>query len=164
MLALAAASPLFAWAEPPLKTLLMLDFEIIDHTGDNAAMPAQAARLDMISRQLRNEFQEKRLYQVLDRTQVQALIDQQRSRFNLNDCNGCELDIARAAHADRVLTAWVQKVSNLILNINIEIKDANTGATILMKSVDIRGNTDQTWTRGVNYMVRSMVEKQQGNR
>ncbi|WP_162256944.1 DUF3280 domain-containing protein [Noviherbaspirillum sp. Root189] len=147
-----------------MKTLLMLDFEMIDETGDTSALPAQNARLEIISQQLSNEFHQKQLYTILDRAPVQAMIDEQRSRFKLNDCNGCELDIARALNADRVLTAWVQKVSNLILNLNIEIKDARTGATVLMKSVDIRGNTDQTWTRGINFMVRSMVDKQQGNR
>lgn len=151
-------------ADPPLKTLLMLDFEIIDQTGDTSAVPAQNARLEMISKQLQQEFSEKQFYAVLDRAPVQAMIDEQRSRFKLYDCNGCELDIAKAVNADRVLTAWVQKVSNLILNINIEIKDVRSGETVLMKSVDIRGNTDQSWTRGINHMVRSMVDKQQGGR
>ncbi|WP_194723674.1 DUF3280 domain-containing protein [Noviherbaspirillum malthae] len=151
-------------ADPPLKTLLMLDFEIIDHTGDEASVRAQIARLDLISKQLRKEFQERQFYALVDRAPIQPLIDQQRSRFDLHECNGCELDLAKAAHADRVLTAWVQKVSNLILNLNIEIKDAGTGETVLLKSVDIRGNTDQTWTRGISYMVRGMADKQQGNR
>lgn len=163
-LGLAAAYPLPVRANPPLKTLLMLDFEMIDETGDASAVPAQDARLDMISKQLRDEFSAHQLYAVLDRAPVQGLIDAQRSRFRLYDCNGCELDIARAMDADRVLTAWVQKVSNLILNINIEIKEARSGATVLMKSVDIRGNTDQSWRRGINHMVRSMVDRQQGNR
>jgi hypothetical protein len=59
--------------------------------------------------------------------------------------------------------AGVQKVSNLILNINIQIEDAATGAVLLNKSVDLHGNTDETWSRGVSYIVRSMVEKGQGN-
>jgi len=77
-------------------------------------------------------------------------------------CNGCELDIGKRLGADLVLTAWVQKVSNLILNINIEIKEVASSQTILNKSVDIRGNTDQSWSRGISYMVRGMVEKKQG--
>ena len=63
-----------------------------------------------------------------------------------------------------MLTAWVQKVSNLILNLNIEVKDVSTGEVTLKKSVDIRGNTDQSWQRGISYMVRDMVEKKQGGR
>ena len=63
-----------------------------------------------------------------------------------------------------MLIGWVQKVSNLILNFNIQIEDAATGAVVLNKSVDLRGNTDETWKRAVSYLVRSMVEKKQGNR
>ena len=69
-----------------------------------------------------------------------------------------------ALGADRVMTAWVQKVSNLILNINIQINDVASGQPLLNKSVDIRGNTDASWERGIRYMVRSMEEKGQGNR
>lgn len=82
----------------------------------------------------------------------------------LYECNGCELEIARKLGADRVLTAWVQKVSNLILNMNIEVKDVKTGEVTLKKSVDIRGNTDQSWSRGISYMTRDMVEKGQAGR
>lgn len=159
-----AAAPLQAADNDPPKTLLMLDFEIIDHTEDPTAVAPQAERLQLISRQLRQEFIDNRLYTVLDRAPVQQMVDRERARFKLYDCNGCELDIAKALNADRVLTAWVQKVSDLILNINIEIKDASTGSTVLMKSVSIRGNNDRSWTRGVHYMVRSMVEKQEGGR
>jgi hypothetical protein len=159
---LVTALPLPVHADPPQKTLLMLDFEIIDDTGDATMVEAQKARLAMISKQLHDQFAEKQFYKVLDRAPAQAMIDELRDRFKLYDCNGCELDIAQKVNADRVLTAWVQKVSNLILNINIEIKDAQSGATVLVKSVDIRGNTDLSWTRGVNYMVRSMEERKQG--
>jgi hypothetical protein len=62
------------------------------------------------------------------------------------------------------MTAWVQKVSNLILNINIQIRDVQSGLIMLNKSVDIRGNTETSWLRGIRYMARSMEEKGQGNR
>ena len=62
------------------------------------------------------------------------------------------------------MTAWVQKVSNLILNINIQIRDVQSGLIVLTRSVDIRGNTDVSWLRGVRYLARSMEEQQQGNR
>jgi hypothetical protein len=92
------------------------------------------------------------------------MIDQLRARQNLRDCNGCELDIGRALKADRVLLGWVQKVSNLILNINIRVEDVATGAVVLQKSVDIRGNTDDSWRRGLDALVSDMVEKGQRGR
>ena len=148
----------------PLKTIVMLDFELIDDTLETAKDAAQKTRLAMISQQLRAAFAENKLYQVLDNAPAAALIEDLSGRFALHDCNGCDVDIGKALKADRVMTAWVQKVSNLILNVNIQIRDVRSGLIMLNKSVDIRSNTDDSWSRGIRYMVRSMIEKNQGNR
>jgi Protein of unknown function (DUF2380) len=70
------------------------------------------------------------------------------------NCNGCERDFAKRIGAD--LAAWgtVQKVSNLILNINLYMEDVQTGKLKFVKSVDIRGNTDESWRHGLDYMLR----------
>ena len=153
-----------AIAQASPKTIALMKFELVDDTGDRASDEAQRVRLALISQQLRIAFTETRLYTVVDNAPAAALIDDLESRLALYDCNGCDVDIGRALNADRVLTAWVQKVSNLILNINIQIRDVKTGLIVLNKSVDIRGNTDESWTRGIRYIVRSMAEKSQANR
>jgi hypothetical protein len=153
-------------AEQPAPTIVVLDFELIDDTQDNnpATLAAQQKRLTLISEQLRKELNDAGLYHVLDNAPAADYIAKLKSAQELRSCNGCELDIGKRLGADLVLTAWVQKVSNLILNINIEIKRVASGQTILNKSVDIRGNTDQSWSRGISYMVRDMVEKKQGGK
>ena len=147
-----------------LKTIVLLDFELVDSGLDHASDAAQRERLLSISQVLRQEFIDRHFYTVLDNEPAAALIADLGSRFTLHDCNGCDADIGRALHADRTLTAWVQKVSNLILNINIQIRDVQTGHVVLARSVDIRGNTDASWLRGVRYLTRSMEEAHQGNR
>jgi hypothetical protein len=164
LLTLAALSAFASAGAAELKTIAVLDFGIIDDTGETAKEEAQHKRLKMISDQLRRELKEKKLYDVVDNAPAKEMIEDFRARQNLYACNGCELEIARKLNADRVLTAWVQKVSNLILNINIEIKDVKTGEVRLKKSVDIRGNTDESWSRGISYLTRDMVEKKQGGR
>jgi hypothetical protein len=47
----------------------------------------------------------------------------------------------------------VQKISNLILNINLRVEDVATGKAVFQRSVDIRGNTDLSWRRGVKSLV-----------
>jgi hypothetical protein len=54
----------------------------------------------------------------------------------------------------------VQKVSNLILNINLYTEDVQTGRIEFAHSVDIRGNTDESWRHGLNYMIRNYVLEQ----
>ena len=72
----------------------------------------------------------------------------------IRDCNGCESDYARRVGADWAAWGTVQKVSNLILNINLYMKDAESGQMEFVKSVDIRGNTDESWRHGLDYMLR----------
>ena len=52
---------------------------------------------------------------------------------------------------------WVQKVSNLILNINLYLRNAATGDVLVLGSVDIRGNTDESWRRGTEYLLKHRI-------
>ena len=147
-----------------LKTIAILDFDLVDDQHELSPATVEYQRLGAIRDQLQDEFAKNGLYRIVDVGPVAEVIKMHQSKSQLHECNGCELDIARALHADRVLIGWVQKVSNLILNINIQIEDAATGAVLLNKSVDLRGNTDETWRRGISFLVKSMVENKQGNR
>jgi hypothetical protein len=151
-------------SERPLKSIAVMDFELIDDTLETAKFEEQQERLTSITRQLKEAFTREGFYVVLDTAPADELIRSLRASQNLRACNGCELDVGKTLGADRVALGWVQKVSNLILNINLEVKDVRTGRTVLQKSVDIRGNTDQSWARGISFMVRSMQEQNQGNR
>jgi hypothetical protein len=73
------------------------------------------------------------------------------------NCNGCQRDYGRSAGADLVAWGTVQKVSNLILNINLYMEDVRLEKLIFGKSVDIRGNTDESWRRGLDYMLRNYL-------
>jgi hypothetical protein len=72
----------------------------------------------------------------------------------ISGCNGCERDYAKSIGADWAAWGTVQKVSNLILNFNLYMEDAASGKLEFVKSVDIRGNTDESWRHGLDYMLR----------
>ena len=163
LLSLAAVAN--AMAQSPLqKTIAILDFDLIDDQRDTVPDTTLGPRLDSIRQQLADAFTQNRLYTVVDNAPAKTMMQKFKATQDLNSCNGCEREIARALGAERVLVGWVQKVSNLILNINIQIEDVATGSVILNKSVDLRGNTDDSWRRGIAYLVRDMVEKHQGSR
>jgi hypothetical protein len=65
--------------------------------------------------------------------------------------------LARRIGAKLAITGTVQKISNLILNMNIYVRDASSGATIAALSADMRGNTDESWTRALNWLVRNRL-------
>jgi Protein of unknown function (DUF2380) len=68
---------------------------------------------------------------------------------NPADCNGCDARMADRLGARYAIVSEVQKVSNLILSMNVVVRDANTGAMLRGMAVDIRGNTDESWLRGM---------------
>jgi hypothetical protein len=72
----------------------------------------------------------------------------------ISGCNGCERDYAKSIGASWAAWGTVQKVSNLILNVNVYMEDAASGRLEFVKSVDIRGNTDESWRHGLDYMLR----------
>lgn len=65
----------------------------------------------------------------------------------ISNCGGCEFDYRKQLGGD--IAAWivVQKVSDLILNINVYMADVAAKKLIFIHSVDIRGNSDESWTR-----------------
>ncbi len=51
----------------------------------------------------------------------------------------------------------IQKVSNLILNLNVYIKDVNGDKPERGYSVDMRGDTDESFDRAVKYIVKHNI-------
>ena len=59
--------------------------------------------------------------------------------------------------SDESVTGLVQKVSNLIINMNIYLHDVHTGKPIAAMSADMRGNTDESWTRTMEWLIRNRM-------
>ncbi|MDR5796808.1 DUF3280 domain-containing protein [Caballeronia sp. LZ008] len=157
MLALALAIVMTsALAQSAPQSIAMLDCTLID---DNAAYNdaeidrIQSARLAMVSGAFRDDLRESALFRVADNAKASDLIATLKSTQDMNACNGCELRVAKELGTSRVGVCWVQKISNLILNMNLRVEDANSGAMLFQRSVDIRGNTDLSWKRGAKALV-----------
>ena len=141
-----------------------MDFELVNEMRDyetEASRAAQTQRLTLISDALRQEFDQRGMYRIIDNAPAAKMIADEKAQQDLRNCHGCELDIGRALGTDVIILGWVQKVSNLILNVNVEVKDIASGKTLYTKSVDLRGNTDKSWLRGIHYMVDCIAEKKQ---
>ena len=110
----------------------------------------------MISSQLRAEFARGDNFEVLDATPLAEEVE----AIYLRGCNGCELKLARRLGAQLAGIGWVQKVSNLILNINLQVRDVTSGRLVHAGSVDIRGNTDESWQRGLRYLLERRIFRQ----
>lgn len=138
------------------RTAALLDCAVIDDNAqysEPGAQQAEQARAAMVSERLRSQVEQRGLYKVADNRPAASLIDGFKATQDLNACNGCEREIGRRLGVQRVGVCWVQKVSNLILNINLRIEDTASGQVVFQRSVDMRGNTDQSWRRGADALV-----------
>jgi len=145
-------------AEP--ARLAVFDFELIDSSlqGELQGLdPADAARLRTIEAELRERLAASGRFELVDTAPAAAEVD---AAGYLWSCNGCEVAIARRLDADLALVGWVQKVSNLILNLNVVIRDAATREQVFATSVDIRGNTDESWAHGIRYLLENRLLKE----
>jgi hypothetical protein len=139
--------------------LAVFDFELIDTSLEGETQGPRAdeqARIGMISDQLRQLLADTGRYRIIDLAPVQDKID---AAGYIHGCNGCDTKIAGGLGAERAVTGTVQKVSNLILNINLYEREVASGKLLRAMSVDIRGNTDKSWSRGVSYLVRNRFLK-----
>jgi hypothetical protein len=156
VLALSLVSSAGASAE---STLLILDFEFIEDMHDPRTVEADQNRLQLANQELRKQLELCPAVSFADPAPAEAAIALARSRVQyLHRCNGCGEEIGRAANAQYVLLPWVQKVSNLILNLNAEIHDVATDKVVAVRSVDLRGNTDRGWLRGTKALATRLCE------
>jgi Protein of unknown function (DUF2380) len=154
LVAMMVMVPLVARAAPP--QVAVFDFEFIDTSlqGEvDGPRPDERGRLMRAGDQVRKALVDSGKFTVLDIAPVNVAAH----GSNLQACGGCEVQLARQIGADLVITGTVQKVSNLILNINFYLRDVHTGQLVRAMSADMRGNTDESWTRAADYLLRNRL-------
>jgi Protein of unknown function (DUF2380) len=154
LVAMLAMLPWVARAAPSL--VAVFDFELIDTSlqGEvDGPRSDEQGRLMRAGDQVRKALAASGRFTVLDIAPVNVAAH----GSNLQACGGCEVALARQLGADLVITGTVQKVSNLILNINVYLRDVHTGQLVTAMSADMRGNTDESWTRAADYLLRNRL-------
>ena len=129
----------------------MLDNSL--QTSASGEDSAEAARLTVLERMVEERFVAEG-YELLDLDPVREELD---SVANPAKCYGCDIRMAERLGADYSLVGEVQKVSNLILAMNLQLRDVETGQLVRGGVVDIRGNTDESWERGMRYMLKNRI-------
>src|SRR5437762_7201713 len=154
IVALAIVIATTARADPP--KVAVFDFELVDTSLQGEVNGPRADEHDRLTRagdQLRKELADSGRFGLVDIAPVNAAAHDS----NLQACGGCDVRFAEQLGADLVITGVVQKVSNLILNMNIHLRDVHSGRIVTAVSADLRGNTDESWTRAMSYLVRNRL-------
>lgn len=136
------------------QSVAVFPFALVN-TSLQADQPAEVARMERMTAAAGEQLA-GRGFTIVDIGPAAKEIE---ATGSIHECNGCELDIARELGAEVAAVGWVQKVSNLILNLSMQLREVESGRLIHAASVDLRGNTDESWQRSVTYLIENRLFK-----
>ncbi|MCZ7593656.1 MAG: DUF3280 domain-containing protein [Hyphomicrobium sp.] len=126
-----------------------------DNAGFEPTSDAERARMAKVEELFKSKLEESHKF---DFVAVPAELNKRITAGQaVGACGGCELEYGKELGAQLVAWINVQKVSNLILNMNVYMADVSTGKLVFLRSVDIRGNTDESWTRSIALLVKNYL-------
>jgi len=111
--------------------------------------PADLARLRLVDQVVEQSLVRSGEYIPVDLKPIAAQI----AENDLVGCSDCAVSLGRQIGAQAVVTGWVQKVSDLIINMTIVIRSVGTGKIIAGGNASLRGDTDIAWTRAAAWLV-----------
>lgn len=144
-----------AAAAQEFKTAVF-DIELVDmsQAAELGIRNDQTQRLQLVSNELRTLLEESPQIQLVELTPKREEINR---KAPLHKCNGCAEDLAKELGADLAVAGIVQKTSDLILSFAVTIRDVHSGKVVRGGQVDIRGNTDESWLRGIRWLVKNRL-------
>lgn len=113
---------------------------------------AEDKRRKMVTERLR-DYLSKAGFTVIDT----GPLDPKVSAANLQACGECAADFARELGADYAFTGFVYKVSELVLSMSVRVHEAATSKPVTSATVDMRGNTDESWRHGIDYLYQNVL-------
>ncbi|HRY06242.1 MAG TPA: DUF3280 domain-containing protein [Hyphomicrobiaceae bacterium] len=144
------------------QRIVVFPFEIIDVTRGSGPMGYELGgglptgpdqdemrRLKIISDDLVARIIKDGRYQPVGGSELMSEVEKLGPIYK---CNGCEDDIAKRFAAPLALIATVEKLSDLLFNFNLYLRDVAHQKVVSIMSTTIQGSTDEAWLRGVRYL------------
>jgi hypothetical protein len=155
-LAVGAGSMAVAASSDPVTSVAFLNVEFLnDHADLEPTTDAERARLASIESLFKAQLEASGRYKFV--TVPADAAAKIAAGPEIGACGGCEFEYGKQIGADYAAWILVQKVSDLILNLNVYIADVAARKLAFVHSVDIRGDTDESWTRGITYLVKNYL-------
>jgi len=155
-IAFAAGSASAPAAPEPVKTIALLGVQFLnDHQDLEPTTDAERARLASMADLFKSKLEASGQYKLIPVPAEEAAKIAAGPEFG--NCGGCAYDYGKQIGADLVGWIVIQKVSDLILNMNVYVADVAARKLRFVHSVDIRGNTDESWTRGMTYLIKNYM-------
>ena len=156
LLAIGANSAAAAAQDDPAKSIALLNVQFLnDHADLEPTTAAERARLASVGSLFKAKLEASGRYQLVSiSADASAKIA---AGPEIGSCGGCEFSYGKQLGANYAAWIVVQKVSDLILNMNVYIADIEAKKLVFVHSVDIRSDTDESWTRGMTYLLKNYL-------
>lgn len=126
-----------------------------DNEGYEPTSDAERARMAGLESQFKSMLESSNGYKFVTTTpEIKAAIAKGQM---VGECGGCEIEFGKALGANTIAWVRVQKISNLIMNLNVYIADVRSNKMLFQHSVDIRGNSDELWSRSMAYLLKNYL-------
>ncbi|HLF58126.1 MAG TPA: DUF2380 domain-containing protein [Alphaproteobacteria bacterium] len=139
--------------------LLVFDTVFVDlmssGTGEFFTTPEEVASVKRVSEALRKGMAELGTYQVLPASKPAG---EDEEPVDLT-CAHCVLDIARAQHADFILTSAVTRASSALQFLKVELDNVATEKAVKVGTVQITGISDKQLEKAALFAVESVLSE-----
>lgn len=123
--------------------------------------PGAPPRIKLVTSRVRGQLASSDRYEVIDvsadNPNISAVDRDAMHKHWLRHCNGCEAAIARALGADRSLLGVFNKVSVMEQSLVFQMRDARSGADLGRVGTDLRNETEASWTRAADFVVKEKL-------
>ena len=143
----------------PAPPLAVFPVELWDTSGEGPK-PDQAEKLADATAILAKAIEKTGRYSVVDLAPFKDAIEKASPRYA---CNGCWVPIAKEAGANFAAISTIHKVSSLISSFDISIANIETGKLVAYASGQFRGDTVESYTRSIAFLVKDELFKDAGS-
>lgn len=150
-----AAQPSRA-AQPGVVKIAVFKFALRDSSagGGLAKDPRDAKYLQMATAEARHLLSVSGRYRIVDTGSAEPKLT---AAGGVQECNGCEVALARKLGAGQAMVGLVTRVSQIEYTIQILVKDVATGKTAAEGFTGLRMGANYSWPRGVAWLMKNRI-------
>lgn len=145
-----------AIAEATTTRVIVMPYKLVGDLGNVKIDSQHQQRLTMANAELRKGLSASKHYDLVDETASQDFSKKVIEALSNNNCNKCESAWAKELNAKQIVVPWVYRLSQLVLTMHFDVIDTDSGKIILKKSLDFRGDNDQSWQRAIEYFLENV--------
>jgi hypothetical protein len=157
-----AAEP--AAATPPAKeTLAVFPFSYTEGRPQPPVLDeAHKKRLALMTERLRKAMADSGRYDLVSVSGMPKAaepVSPQAAGVPAAECVSCALETASAAGAKLAMIGEVRKMTAIVFGVSVSTYDVASGKQIASDHVDVSGDDDTIWRKGVEWLIRNRLLK-----